>query len=86
MTERPPFSAEEFFATQQMPPRLEEHLKEVGAFVERNVNAGRRIVLVTVSLKGAQGHAGRRFDVACWRVKGSTLPFPFAMVKQIRDD
>lgn len=48
--ERPQFSADEFFASQPPPARLEEHLKAVREFVERNVSAGRRVVLVTVSL------------------------------------
>ncbi|GAA5905440.1 phosphopantothenate--cysteine ligase CAB2 [Sporobolomyces salmoneus] len=41
------FSAEEFFAQQPPPPRLDEILKGVGEFVERNVNNGKRVVLVT---------------------------------------
>lgn len=47
--ERPLFSAEEFFAQQPPPPQLEEHLEQVREFVERNMNAGKRVVLVTVS-------------------------------------
>lgn len=43
------FSAEEFFAQQPPPPRLEAILKGVEEFVERNINQGRRVVLVTVS-------------------------------------
>ncbi|ORY79290.1 DNA/pantothenate metabolism flavo protein [Leucosporidium creatinivorum] len=45
--ERPLFSAEEFFAQQPPPPQLEEHLEQVREFVERNMNAGKRVVLVT---------------------------------------
>ncbi|KAI5481571.1 phosphopantothenate-cysteine ligase [Pseudohyphozyma bogoriensis] len=45
--ERPQFSAEEFFSTQPPPPKLDEHLAQVRAFVERNIAAGRRVVLVT---------------------------------------
>ncbi|GAA5873252.1 hypothetical protein JCM5296_004223 [Sporobolomyces johnsonii] len=41
------FSAEEFFAQQPPPHNLEEHLAAVKAFVERNVNEGRRVVLIT---------------------------------------
>ncbi|GAA5851270.1 hypothetical protein JCM3766R1_006047 [Sporobolomyces carnicolor] len=52
MTAPPPptgqqFSAEEFFAQQPPPPRLEEVLRGVGEFVERNINNGKRVVLVT---------------------------------------
>ena len=43
------FSAADFFAQQPPPPRLEEQLKNVQQFVERNINEGRRVVLVTVS-------------------------------------
>lgn len=46
---RPQFSAAEFFATQPRPAHLEQHLEAVREFVERNVSAGRRVVLVTVS-------------------------------------
>ncbi|KAM0755152.1 DNA/pantothenate metabolism flavoprotein [Meredithblackwellia eburnea MCA 4105] len=45
--ERPQFSADEFFASQPKPPRLEEHLEQVRSFVERNVSSGRRVVLIT---------------------------------------
>ncbi|GAA5947871.1 hypothetical protein JCM3765_001121 [Sporobolomyces pararoseus] len=41
------FSAEEFFAQQPPPARLEEILKGVAEFVERNINNGKRVVLVT---------------------------------------
>ncbi|SGZ16865.1 BQ5605_C020g09074 [Microbotryum silenes-dioicae] len=47
--DRPQFSAEQFFAEQPPPARLQEHLNAVQAFVERNASAGRRVVLVTVS-------------------------------------
>lgn len=43
------FSAEQFFAQQPPPPRLQEHLDAVQAFVESNLRQGRRVVLVTVS-------------------------------------
>ncbi|KAK4058371.1 Phosphopantothenate--cysteine ligase cab2 [Microbotryomycetes sp. JL221] len=46
-SERPLFSAEQFFASQPPPPRLDEHLKAVKAFVERNASKGKRVVLVT---------------------------------------
>lgn len=49
-TERPLFSAEEFFASQPPPPRLQEHIDAVREFVEKNATAGRRVVLITVSL------------------------------------
>ncbi|KDE03222.1 hypothetical protein MVLG_06279 [Microbotryum lychnidis-dioicae p1A1 Lamole] len=45
--DRPQFSAEQFFAEQPPPARLQEHLNAVQAFVERNASAGRRVVLVT---------------------------------------
>ncbi|GAA6062642.1 hypothetical protein JCM10212_003454 [Sporobolomyces blumeae] len=41
------FSAEEFFAQQPSPPHLEQQLEAVREFVERNINQGRRVVLVT---------------------------------------
>ncbi|GAA5929043.1 phosphopantothenate--cysteine ligase CAB2 [Sporobolomyces koalae] len=41
------FSAEDFFAQQPPPARLEELLQGVQAFVEKNINEGRRVVLVT---------------------------------------
>ncbi|SCV67729.1 BQ2448_5340 [Microbotryum intermedium] len=46
-TDRPQFSAEQFFAEQPPPAKLQEHLNAVQAFVERNASAGRRVVLVT---------------------------------------
>lgn len=49
LTDRPLFSAEEFFASQPPPARLQEHIEAVRSFVERNASAGRRVVLVTVS-------------------------------------
>ena len=44
-----PFSAESYFATQPPPPALESDVQKVRAFVERQREAGRRVVLVTVS-------------------------------------
>ncbi|GAA5835070.1 hypothetical protein JCM9279_007188 [Rhodotorula babjevae] len=41
------FSAEEFFAGEHPPARLEEHLAAVQRFVESNLRKGRRVVLVT---------------------------------------
>ncbi|KAM0788347.1 hypothetical protein ACM66B_001488 [Microbotryomycetes sp. NB124-2] len=46
-TERPLFSAEQFFAEQPPPPRLDEHLQAVKHFVELNASRGRKVVLVT---------------------------------------
>ena len=46
MGEGPSFS--EFFASQPKPPRLEEHLENVLQFVTKNLNNGKRVVLVTV--------------------------------------
>ena len=44
-----PFSAESYFATQPPPPTLDSDVQKVRAFVERQREAGRRVVLVTVS-------------------------------------
>lgn len=44
-----PFSAESYFATQPHPPGLEGDVQRVRSFVERHAQAGRRVVLVTVS-------------------------------------
>lgn len=41
------FSAEEFFATQERPPRLASILEGVSKFVERHAAEGRKVVLVT---------------------------------------
>lgn len=49
--DRPLFSAEDFFNQQPPPPKLQQHLDEVKRFVERNASAGRRVVLVTVSIR-----------------------------------
>lgn len=53
--ERPQFSADDFFASQPPPAHLEEHLDAVRKFVERNVSAGRRVVLITVSRASRAG-------------------------------
>lgn len=47
------FSAEDFFAQQPPPKDLDKRLEAVQRFVERNVNEGRRVVLITVRLAGA---------------------------------
>ena len=44
-----PFSAEKYFATQPPPPNLEADVQNVRSFVQRHAQAGRRVVLVTVS-------------------------------------
>ncbi|BGP23221.1 phosphopantothenate-cysteine ligase [Rhodotorula toruloides] len=41
------FSAEDFFAQQPPPKDLDKRLEAVQRFVERNVNEGRRVVLIT---------------------------------------
>ncbi|KAK4051883.1 Phosphopantothenate--cysteine ligase cab2 [Microbotryomycetes sp. JL201] len=45
--ERPLFSAEQFFAEQPPPARLDEHLQAVERFVKHNASRGKRVVLVT---------------------------------------
>lgn len=47
------FSAEDFFAQQPPPKDLDKRLEAVQRFVERNVNEGRRVVLITVRRTGA---------------------------------
>lgn len=42
------FSAEQFFATQEPPPKLAHVLEAVQTFVTGHARAGRRVVLVTV--------------------------------------
>lgn len=44
-----PFSAESYFATQPPPAGLEEAIEAVREFVERNLAAGKKVVLITVS-------------------------------------
>ena len=44
-----PFSAETYFATQPPPPGLEADVENVRSFVQRHAQAGRKVVLVTVS-------------------------------------
>lgn len=51
MGESRTFSAEEFFAQQPPPKDLDRHLDEVGRFVEANLAKGRKVVLITVSLR-----------------------------------
>ena len=46
--ENPPFSAESYFATQPPPPTLAEDVAHVREFVQRQREAGRKVVLVTV--------------------------------------
>lgn len=53
MGEGQTFSADEFFAQQPPPKELDRHLDQVRAFVEANVNRGRKVVLITVSVPGA---------------------------------
>ena len=48
MSERASFSAAQFFDSQPKPPRLEEHLENVLQFVTKNLNNGKRVVLITV--------------------------------------
>ena len=43
-----PFSAERYFATQPPPPTLEEDVARVREFVQRQQQAKRKVVLVTV--------------------------------------
>ena len=43
-----PFSAESYFATQPPPPTLEEDVRAVKEFVQRQREAKRKVVLVTV--------------------------------------
>ncbi|KAF7790487.1 hypothetical protein EIP86_001442 [Pleurotus ostreatoroseus] len=45
-----PFSAESYFATQPPPPTLEEDVRAVKEFVQRQREAKRKVVLVTVRL------------------------------------
>ena len=47
--ERPTFSADDFFASQPPPAHLDDQLEAVRIFVERNVSAGRRVVLIILS-------------------------------------
>ena len=49
--ENPPFSAESYFATQPPPPTLAEDVALVREFVQRQREAGRKVVLVTVRTK-----------------------------------
>ena len=44
------FSAEQFFATQEPPPKLARVLADVETFVTGHARAGRRVVLVTVGV------------------------------------
>ncbi|KAK2461234.1 hypothetical protein APHAL10511_006761 [Amanita phalloides] len=46
-TDATPFSAETYFTTQLPPPTLEHDIGVVREFVERQIKAGRRVVLVT---------------------------------------
>lgn len=45
-----PFSAEKYFATQPPPPTLEEDVAQVRDFVQKQREAKRKVVLVTVRL------------------------------------
>jgi phosphopantothenate-cysteine ligase len=40
-----PFSAESYFATQPPPPELDEAIQGVKEFLDRNLKAGRKVVL-----------------------------------------
>jgi phosphopantothenate---cysteine ligase (ATP) len=44
-----PFSAESYFATQPPPPTLDEDVARVRQFIQRQTEAQRKVVLVTVS-------------------------------------
>jgi phosphopantothenate-cysteine ligase len=45
------FSAESYFATQPPPPTLEQDVQRVREWIQKQVAAGRKVVLVTVSVK-----------------------------------
>ena len=51
MTESTFFSAESYFATQPPPTTLENDVYRVREWTQKQVAAGRRVVLVTVSIK-----------------------------------
>lgn len=46
--ESEPFSAESYFATQPPPASLDEDVARVRDFVQRQLQTGRKVVLVTV--------------------------------------
>lgn len=48
--EQTSFSAESYFATQPPPSTLDEDVARVRQFIKRHNEAGRKVVLVTVSL------------------------------------
>jgi len=50
-TEPTTFSAEEYFATQPPPPTLQQDIEKVRVFVQRQLETGRNVVLVTVSVQ-----------------------------------
>jgi len=51
MTESTSFSAESYFVTQPPPTTLENDVHRVREWTQKQVAAGRRVVLVTVSIK-----------------------------------
>jgi len=51
ITESTSFSAESYFATQPPPTTLENDVHRVREWTQKQVTAGRRVVLVTVSIK-----------------------------------
>ena len=75
-----PFSAESYFATQPPPPTLDEDVARVRQFIQRQTEARRKVVLVTVSVRFAAILSGRLLvfliGFACVFVQsgGTTVP------------